>query len=154
MAPNLHVDKGKQSIELDKINEAPKYLEILGDTVLPRNIILAIIISIILSLSGYLLGERLFPLFASEKMVSSYSLLLGIGGSVLSLALCAFIFKPSRVLTEEETSLESMEEIFKDMQLDPKEEYLLIEEDPVTKKEMEALGVLDKFRTIGEDDKK
>ncbi|MEK5101061.1 hypothetical protein MKX83_03615 [Cytobacillus sp. FSL M8-0252] len=154
MAPNLHVDKGKQSIELDKINEAPKYLEILGDTVLPRNIILAIIISIILSLSGYLLGERLFPLFASEKMVSSYSLLLGIGGSVLSLALCAFIFNPSRVLTEEETSLESMEEIFKDMQLDPKEEYLLIEEDPVTRKEMEALGVLDKFRTIGEDDKK
>lgn len=154
MAPELQTNKEKQNIELDKTKETPKYLEILGDTVLPRNIILAIIISIILSLSGYLVGGKVFPLIASEKMVTSYSLLLGIGGSLLSLALCAFIFKPSRVLTEEETSLESMEEIFKDMQLDPKEEYLLIEEDPITKKEMEALGVLDKFRTIGEDHKK
>ena len=52
MAPNLHVDKEKQSVELDKINETTKYIEILGETVLTINIILAIIIIIIISLIG------------------------------------------------------------------------------------------------------
>ncbi|MBU8772388.1 hypothetical protein KM923_23045 [Cytobacillus oceanisediminis] len=125
------------------------YLEILGDTILPNHLLLAIIISVGISLGGYNIGLWLLPSIASAQMVPSYSLLLGISGSVLSLVICSFVFKPKRILIEEETSTESMIEVFKDLQLDPREELKLIEDDPITKKELEELGVLNHFRAIG-----
>ena len=114
------------------------YLEILGDTVLPFQLIVTVILNIVFSLGGYLLGQKIFPSIAQEKMVNSYSLLLGIGGSVICLILCASLFKPNRILTEEEASEEDMKEIFRDLQIDPREEYEVIMNDPVTKKEMEG----------------
>lgn len=83
-------------------------------------------------------------------MVSSYSLLLGIGGSVIALIICSKLFKPSRILMEEETSSEGLEEILQDLQADAKSEYELIKNDPVTKKEMEQLGILETFKRSGE----
>ncbi|MDI2589461.1 MULTISPECIES: hypothetical protein [unclassified Psychrobacillus] len=130
------------------------YLEILGDTILPNHLLLAILLSVSVSLGGYNIGLRLFPSFASDNMVASYSLLLGILGSVLSLVISSIIFKPKRVLIEEETSSESMKQVFEDLQLDPVEELKLIENDPITKKELEELGVLNSFRALGGEHKK
>lgn len=124
-----------------------EYIEILGDTVVPSRILLSVIISIALSIGGYFLGKNIFPSIADAKMVASYSLLLGIGGSVLALVICARLFKPSRILTEAETTTEGLEEILRDLQADPQDEYELINNDPVTKKEMEELGILDTFKT-------
>ncbi|WNC16346.1 hypothetical protein [Brevibacillus brevis] len=126
-----------------------EYIEILGDTVVPVRILSAIVISIALSIGGYFLGKSIFPKIAEAKMVGSYSLLLGIAGSVLGLIICASLFKPSRILTEEETSSEGMEEILLSMQTDPQAEYELIKNDPVTKKEMEELGILETFKRSG-----
>jgi len=58
------------------------------------------------------------------------------------------------VLIEEETSSESMKQVFEDLQLDPVEELRLIESDPITKKELEELGVLNSFRALGGEQKK
>lgn len=126
-----------------------EYIEILGDTVVPVRILSAIVISICLSIGCYFLGKSFFPKIAEAKMVGSYSLLLGIAGSVLGLIICANLFKPSRILTEEETSSEGLEEILLSMQVDPKAEYDLIKDDPVTKKEMEELGILETFKRSG-----
>ena len=131
-----------------------RFLEILGDTIIPNQLLLAIILSVTISLGGYNIGLRIFPSFASENMVPSYSLLLGIIGTVLSLALCSLIFKPKRILLEEETSSESMRDVFEDLKLDPHEELRLIENDPITKKELEELGMLKHFQAVGGDDKK
>ena len=125
------------------------YLEILGDTIKPNHLLLAIILSVGISLIGYNVGLWILPSVASENMVPSYSLLIGIAGSVISLVLCSFIFKPKRTLIEEETSTESMQEVFEDLQLDPETELELIENDPITKKELEELGVLNSFRNVG-----
>jgi hypothetical protein len=65
------------------------------------------------------------------------------------LIICANLFKPSRILTEEETSSEGLEEILLSMQVDPKAEYDLIKDDPVTRKEMEELGILETFKRSG-----
>ncbi|MGG1658096.1 hypothetical protein [Brevibacillus sp. NRS-1366] len=127
-----------------------EYIEILGDTVVPSRILLSVIISIIASIGGYFLGKSIFPQIAEAKMVSSYSLLLGIGGSVVALIICSRLFKPSRILMEEETTSEGLEEILRDLQADPSSEYELIKNDPVTKKEMEELGILDTFKRNGE----
>jgi hypothetical protein len=101
--------------------------------------------SICFSLGAYFLGGLLFPLFAEERMVSSYSLLLGIAGSLTALMINSRLFKPSRILNESEATQEGIDKIFKDLQLDPEEEYEMIKNDPVTRKEMEELGIIDKF---------
>lgn len=141
---NLNIDNKKKKT----------YLEILGDTILPNHLLIAVVLSVVVSLGGYNVGLRLFPAIASDNMVASYSLLLGILGSVLSLVFCSILFKPKRVLIEEETSSESMKQVFEDLQLDPEEELKIIENDPITKKELEELGVLNSFRALGGEHKK
>lgn len=130
------------------------YLEILGDTILPNQLLFAVLISVGISLGGYNIGLWLLPSIASESMVASYSLLIGILGSVFSLVLCSILFKPKRILVEEETSSESMRQVFEDLQLDPLEELELIENDPITKKELEEFGVLNSFLSLREEQKK
>lgn len=139
--------------DLNENNNTKTYLEILGDTILPNQLLLAILLSVGVSLGGYNIGLWLLPSIASENMVASYSLLIGISGSVISLVICSIIFKPKRLLIEEETSSESMKQVFEDLQLDPMEELKLIENDPVTKKELEELGVLNSFRALGGEQK-
>ncbi|MFP7223936.1 hypothetical protein [Priestia filamentosa] len=130
--------------------ETKQYIEILGDTVVPKNLLYSVLISICFSLGGYFLGQVIFPLFAGERMVSSYSLLLGIAGCLMGLVINSRLFKPTRILNEAEATQEDIHEIFKDLQLNPEEEYEMIKKDPVTKKEMEELGIIDKF--IGKGD--
>jgi uncharacterized membrane protein YeaQ/YmgE (transglycosylase-associated protein family) len=134
--------------------EGKPYLEILGDTIKPNQLLLAILLSVGISLVGYNIGLWLLPSITSENMVASYSLLIGISGSVLSVIICSIVFKPKRILIEEETSSESMKEVFEDLQLDPLEELALIENDPITKRELEELGVLNSFRSVGGEHKK
>lgn len=121
------------------------YVEILGDTVTPNHTIASVVISVVLGLGGYLLGEKMLPKFASAEMVQSYSLLVGIVGCVIALVLCAVIFKPKRVLTETEIKPEEADDILAHMQIDYAEERDVIEQDAVTRKEMEDLKIKDLF---------
>lgn len=125
-----------------------QFIEILGDTINSKQLIIAIILSVTTSLGGYQLGQYIFPKITDSQMVNSYSLLLGIAGTVIVLVLNAALFKPKRVLLEDEVSGNTMEDVFKDLQLDIDEELRLIGEDPVTKKELDELGVLRNFENM------
>lgn len=122
-----------------------RYVEILGDTVLPVHVIFSIIISVVLGLGGFLAGQALFPKIAGESMVSSYSLLAGIAGCVLALILSAILFKPKRVLTETEITADDAQGILNDLQVNFEEEMDVIKHDPATRKEMEDLKIKDIF---------
>lgn len=130
------------------------YFEILGDTILPKSLILAIIFNIFVSLGAYNLGLKFFPAVASENMVASYSLLVGILGGLFSLFICSLVIKPNRVLVEEHSSVDGMREAFHDLNLDPHEELEHIENDPITKKELEELGVYQQFKTLERESQK
>lgn len=136
-----------------KPNPPTYYLEILGDTVAPTQLIISIAISIVLGLGGFLVGNKIFPAIADEKMVASYSLLLGIAGCVIALILCAVLFRPKRTLIESQLVRKNSEEILRDLQVDPEEEFEAIMNDPVTKKEMENLKILDIFIPNGKGNK-
>lgn len=140
------LDSPKQTYpkSVEDVKDA-KYLEILGDTVLPANILYSVVISLVFSLGGFFIGKRIFPLIASEKMINSYSLLLGIAGSLIALVICSRLFKPNRILNESEGSTEGVLEAYRDLQLDAQEEMENIINDPVTRKEMEELGILKNF---------
>ncbi|MBD7945861.1 MULTISPECIES: hypothetical protein [Psychrobacillus] len=145
-------NKNKASLVDEHINV--KFVEILGDTISGKQLIFSIILSVFVSLGGYKLGQYIFPKFAEAQMVNSYSLLLGIAGTVTILIVNSAVFRPKRILVEDEVSSENLREVFQDLQLDYEEELRLIEQDPVTKKELEELGVLSNFNNAHREDHK
>lgn len=146
MSNNLYAQQDAQQEET--------FIEILGDTVAGKQLIVSIVLSVVVSLGGYKLGQIIFPNVAEAKMVNSYSLLLGIAGIVIILIINSIVFKPKRKLVEDEVSAENMAEVFRDLHLDLEEELRFIEEDPVTKRELEELGVLANFNQAKEEGKK
>lgn len=136
-----------QKVE-NEVQREGHYIEILGDTVSSKQLIISILLSVAVSIGGYKIGQYVFPKIAEAQMVNSYSLLLGIAGTIIILIINTILFKPKRILIEDETSNGSMEGAFKDLQLDIDDELRLIDEDPVTRKELENLGVLSQFENM------
>ncbi|GGP07417.1 hypothetical protein [Oceanobacillus neutriphilus] len=122
------------------------YVEIIGDTVYGKHLIFTIIISIVFSFIGFFAGrELIFPRIAPEEMIQSYSLLLGIAGSVTGLLVNTFLFKPKRTLNETASTNNELSEIYEKLQLDMEEERESILNDPVTAQEMKEQGFYDMF---------
>lgn len=121
------------------------YVEVIGDTVYGRHLIFTIVISISASLIGYLIGSKIFPLIAPEQMVRSYSLMLGIAGSLLALVINTFLFKPKRTLNEVPNTSDELEEVYKKLGLDIEEERESIKNDPVIIEEMKQQGIYEMF---------
>ncbi|GIO24177.1 hypothetical protein [Oceanobacillus sp. J11TS1] len=122
------------------------YVEIIGDTVVGKHLIFTILISVVFSFIGFFIGrELIFPRIAPEEMVQSYSLLLGIAGSVTGLVINTFLFKPKRTLNETASTNNELTEIYKDLQLDMEEERESILNDPVTIQEMKEQGFYEMF---------
>jgi len=134
--------------------EEKKFIEILGDTVSGNQLIISIILSVAASFLGYQFGQWVFPKFAEPQMINSYSLLTGITGILIVVAINTILFKPKRILVEDEASSHSLKEAFEDLQIDIDEEIRLIEEDPVTKKELEDFGILSSLQGLKGADKK
>ncbi|WP_339234235.1 hypothetical protein [Oceanobacillus sp. FSL W7-1281] len=122
------------------------YVEIIGDTVVGKDLIMTISISVVLSFLGFFAGrELIFPRIAPEEMILSYSLLSGIVGSVTGLLVNTFLFKPKRTLNETASTNAELSEIYEKLQLDMKEERDSILNDPVTVAEMKEQGFYEMF---------
>lgn len=89
------------------------YVEIIGDTVYGKHLISTIGMSITLSLAGFFIGKGIFPKIAPEEMVQSYSLLLGIAGSLFALVINTLLFKPKRTLNEIPSTNDELTEVYK-----------------------------------------
>lgn len=122
------------------------YVEIIGDTVVGKDLIMTISISVVLSFLGFFAGrELIFPRIAPEEMILSYSLLSGIVGSVTGLLVNTFLFKPKRTLNETASTNAELSEIYEKLQLDMEEERDSILNDPVTTAEMKEQGFYEMF---------
>lgn len=127
------------------------YVEVIGDTVYGKHLIITIALSVTLSLIGYFIGQRIFPSIAPEEMVQSYSLLLGIAGSLVALLINTFLFKPKRTLNEVPNTSDELEEVYKSLRLDIEEDRQSIKADPVLAQEMKDQGIYDMFMNEKED---
>ncbi|MFD1065612.1 hypothetical protein [Oceanobacillus locisalsi] len=126
--------------------ESRTYVEIIGDTVVGKHLIVTICISVVLSFIGFFTGrELIFPRIAPEEMIASYSLLLGIAGSVTGLIVNTFLWKPNRTLNETASTNAELSEIYENLQLDMEEERASILNDPVIAEEMKEQGFYDMF---------
>lgn len=142
------------SADREKTEEIDTYVEVIGDTVYGKHLISTIGISITLSLVGFFIGKSIFPKIAPEEMVQSYSLLLGIAGSLLALITNTLLFKPKRILNETPSTSDELGAVYKKLQFDMEEERKSILNDPVTIKEMKEQGIYDMFIQDEEDRRK
>lgn len=122
-----------------------EYVEVLGDTVYGRHMLITVIVSGSLGLGGFLIGKQIFPKVSPENMVDSYSLLLGIAGLVMALVINSFLFKPKRKLVEEESTGDKISELFEESGLSITEERESIKNNPIILKEMKELEVYNMF---------
>lgn len=127
-------------------NEKPvTYVEVIGDTVYGKHLITTIAISVSFSLIGFFIGKQIFPSIAPAEMVQSYSLLLGIAGSLIALLINTLLFKPKRILNEVPSTSDELEDVYKKLQFDMEEERQSILDDPVTAHEMKDQGIYNMF---------
>ena len=130
------------------------YVEVIGDTVYGKHLITTIAISVSFSLIGFFIGKQIFPQIAPEAMVKSYSLLLGIAGSLIALVINTFLFKPKRTLDEVPSTSDELEDVYKKLHFDIEEERKSILDDPVIANEMKEQGIYSMFIKDGEDKQK
>lgn len=78
------------------------YLEVWGDTVDGRHLLLSILVCVGIATPLYLLAAWLFGQTSIEPgLANSYSLLVGLAACLLGAVICARTFPPKRVLVEQ-----------------------------------------------------
>ncbi|MCI1821840.1 hypothetical protein [Megasphaera sueciensis] len=123
--------------------------DVWGDTVNLRDLGIGMVIGMVISISCYLAASMLIKVQnpdLPDNLLSAYSLLFGIGGCVLSAVISARLFKPKRVLNEEEFSENDRDSVIKELKIDierEKEELKYL--DPKVEQEMKDLKLYDLF---------
>lgn len=76
----------------------PQYTEVLNDTVVLRELLMSCLISIILTMSFFLLGKYYFNSLdgIDPGMADGFALLFGLIGCVMSIIFNSFLYKPKR----------------------------------------------------------
>lgn len=126
--------------------EAP-YLEIWGDTVEPRHTLWAILIGLGISVPLYLGSETLLQHVGDDpEVASTYALLVGLAGCLLSGFVSALLFRPKRVVSELEAGGEGRRKAMDDIEAELGPLGDPGELPPVVQQELRTLGLYDDLR--------
>lgn len=127
--------------------------EVWGDTVNLRELTISTIIGIVLTMSFYFIGRRIFTNMANieKSLANGYSLLVGILGCFASGIISAKLFKPKRIV-EDMADPATLEDILKEggMTLEDEIEAISKVNEEVIK-EMENVGLYSLLSLIPED---
>jgi hypothetical protein len=94
------------------VEKKQQLTEVWGDTVNLKELLIASILGIVLTMTMYLIGRNIFLSMEGidEGLAKGYSLLVGIVGCLASAVISAKMFKPKRSI-EEKYESENIEEI-------------------------------------------
>lgn len=77
-------------------------VEIWNDTADTRHLGWAIVLGVAISISGFLLANRMLTGFVPDaSLARAYAMLAGLAGCIIAGAICAFIFPPKRSVVED-----------------------------------------------------
>lgn len=126
-----------------KDNESnKKYTQVWGDIVSLKELVIASIIGIVVTMGMFFLGQYIFNDLIDgidEALANGYALLIGVSGVFVSGFISAKFFKPKRII-QEKMAPENIEDILKAAGITPEEEAEALAEAPSEIiKEMEDL---------------
>jgi uncharacterized membrane protein len=127
-------------MEMDQHSDK-RLAEVWGDTVVLKELFMASVLGIVLTMAGYILGRSYFGSIEGLDvgLQKGYSLMVGILGCVVSAVISAKLFKPKRIV-DEQFENDSIEEIVKFAGMSMAEEIEAIKDvDPEIVAELEAL---------------
>jgi len=75
-----------------------RYLEVWGDTVDKRHLLISIILGVGIAVPVYLIADWLFGMLADGAVGHSYALLVGLAGCIIAAVVAARLFKPKRIV--------------------------------------------------------
>ncbi len=130
-----------------------KYMEVWGDTVVPKELAISAGICIVTSMAFYLLGRLLLNsiLTLEPGLVKGYALLIGIVGTFIGAYICAKQFRPKRKISIDFEE-EDIESILKAAGMTLEEEAEALRTvSPQVIKEMEDLELYSLLALIPED---
>lgn len=96
--------------------------EVWGDTVDLRHLAWSIVIGTGISVTGYFLASRwLVTVVESKQLAHAYAMLAGLAGCVIAGVICARLFSPKRLVTEEDmsTNPEWRAEVLRELEMQP-----------------------------------
>ncbi|MDR5761423.1 hypothetical protein [Caballeronia sp. LZ035] len=77
-------------------------VEVWGDTVDTRHLAWSVVLGVVISFGAFLIANRILGSTVPDPaMARAYAMLVGLGGCLLSGAVCARLFKPKREVIEE-----------------------------------------------------
>ena len=126
--------------------------EVWGDTVNLRELLIASIIGVVITMGAYLIGRHIFSGMPdlSAGVAKGYALLVGICGCITSGAISAKLFKPKRVFFESQPD-EKLEDILLAAGITAEEEAAALSiMDPEIIAEMEELELYSLLSLIPE----
>lgn len=109
--------------DINDNNEKMLYTEVWGDRVILRELAIACLLGIILTMSFFIIGQKIFNSMESldKSLADGYALIVGVAGCLLSGFISAKLFKPKRIV-EEKVEFEDIEEILKSAGITVEEE--------------------------------
>ncbi|MCD6640665.1 MAG: hypothetical protein LT071_12220 [Nocardioides sp.] len=88
-----------------------RLIEVWGDTVDTRHLSISIALGAGIATPTFLLGRRFFTATVEDQtLAQSYALLLGLAGCLVAAVIAARLFKPKRIVTQEESTTGSRRE--------------------------------------------
>jgi len=132
-----------------------KYIEIWGDTVDLKELVYASIIGVVMTMTMFLIGRRIFLNMDNIDLglANGYSLLFGVLGCILSGIISAKLFKPKRII-EERHNKEDILDIISAAGMTLEEEIEALSNlDPEIIEELEELELYGLLSLIPEDSK-
>lgn len=130
-----------------------KYMEVWGDTIVPKELAISAIICVITTMVFFLAGRTVLLGIESltPALAKGYALLVGILGTFLGAVICAKMFKPKRKIMIEFQE-ENIEDILKAAGMTVEEEREALRTvSPEIIKEMEDLELYSLLSLIPED---
>lgn len=134
--------------------ETPKYTQVWGDLVSLKELVIASILGIAITMGMFFLGQYIFHELVEgldEALADGYSLLIGVSGVFISGFISAKLFKPKRIVIDK-METQGIEEVLKAAGITRDEEAAaLAEASPEIIKEMEEIELYGLLALIPED---
>jgi hypothetical protein len=123
-----------------------KLVEVWGDTVDTRHLAWSVVLGVVISFGAFLIANRVLATTVSDPaMARAYAMLVGLGGCLLSGAVCAKLFKPKREVIEEAHGEAGREEVLAQLASEAGGLGRVADLPPAVAAEMKELGLYELF---------